>query len=542
MHAAVADAFDAAHATLRARADAALRCAAAVAPPVIVLRSPKGLTGPRTIDGLPVLDTPRAHGIPITDPAGNASHRAEVERWLRSYRPEELFDEAGRPHADVLQILPPHRRLIGRNARANGGAIRVPLVLPPIEKHAVPCPVPGTTSASATSRLGAWLADVLWANAPTANFRLFSPDETSSNKLDAVFSVTARAWTLPQRATDEHFARDGRVMEMLTEHTCEGWMEGYVLSGRHGIFASYEGFVPIVDSMVAQYAKWLKVARETSWRKPLSGLNFLLTSHVWRQEHNGYSHQGPGFVNSVMHQKPKSTRVYFPPDANSLLSVAEHVLASTDRINVIVAPKQDAPQWMAVDRARTECAAGASRWPWAADDPDPHVVLACAGDVMALETLAAVSILRAHAPALRLRVVNVIDLFALASAEMHPGGKADASFVQLFTADRPVVFAYHGYPATVHQLIYRRPEPSRFHVHGYIEEGTTTTPFDMVVLNRTSRYHLAIDAVVRARAAGYDGGDDVETTCTAALERHAAYIVENGCDMPEVDAWAWATR
>jgi xylulose-5-phosphate/fructose-6-phosphate phosphoketolase len=540
MHESLWRAFDTAHDRLVERRAAAQRCAAPVAPPVLVLRSPKGMTGPRSIDGKAVVDTPRSHGIPISDPVTNVEHRLAVERWLRSYRPEELFDVAGRPEADILETLPPNPRLIGRNARANGGTRRVPLVLPALEPHAYDCPVPGATSCSATHRLGGWLADVFRANARNANFRLFSPDETSSNKLDDVFSVTARAWALPQVATDESLARDGRVMEMLSEHTCEGWMEGYVLSGRHGIFASYEGFVPIVDSMVAQYAKWLKMARETPWRKPLSGLNFLLTSHVWRQEHNGYSHQGPGFVNTVLNKKPEAVRVYFPPDANTLLCVMEHVLGSTDRVNVVVAPKQDAPQWLSLDEARAQSAAGASRWTWAAADPDPHVVLACAGDVMVLETLAAVALLRAHAPTLRLRVVNVLDLFALASPEMHPSGTGDPRFVELFTDNRPVVFAYHGYPRTVHELIYRRPSPGRFHVHGYVEEGTTTTPFDMVVLNRVSRYHLALDALRRAEETdGYRVPEGARGFCEDALERHAAYIRENGCDMPEVVGWAW---
>jgi xylulose-5-phosphate/fructose-6-phosphate phosphoketolase len=536
-------ALDGAYGRLAQRRGAAQAGAAPIAPPVVVLRSPKGMTGPRSIDGKPVVDTPRSHGIPIADPATNADHRLAVERWLRSYRPEELFDVAGRPHADILETLPANPRLIGRNSRANGGARRVPLVLPPLQPHAVACVFPGAVSGSATHHLGGWLADVFRANARNANFRLFSPDETSSNKLDDVFSVTSRAWTLPQVATDVSLARGGRVMEMLSEHTCEGWMEGYVLSGRHGIFASYEGFVPIVDSMVAQYAKWLKMARETPWRKSLAGLNFLLTSHVWRQEHNGYSHQGPGFVNTVLNKKPEAVRVYFPPDANTLLCVMEHALNSTDRINVVVAPKQDAPQWLDLDRARIECASGASRWGWAADDPEPHVVLACAGDVMVLETLAAVSLLRAYAPALRLRVVNVLDLFALASPEMHPSGTGDARFIELFSGDRPVVFAYHGYPRTVHELIYRRPSPARFHVHGYVEEGTTTTPFDMVVLNRVSRYHLALDALRRAEEdAGFRVPAQARASLVDALERHAAYIREHGTDMPEVVDWAWERR
>jgi len=333
-------------------------------------------------------------------------------------------------------------------------------------------------------------------------------------------------------------------MEMLSEHTCEGWMEGYVLSGRHGIFASYEGFVPIVDSMVAQYAKWLKMARETPWRKPLAPLNFLLTSHVWRQEHNGYSHQGPGFVNTVLTKRPESVRVYFPPDANTLLCVSERALSGTDVINVVVAPKQDAPQWLGLAQARVETAAGASRWSWAGDDSEPHAVLACAGDVMALETLAAVSLLREHAPSLRVRVVNLIDLFALASPEMHPHGIHDVRFEELFTAEQPVIFAYHGYPRTIHELIYRRSSPARFHVHGYIEEGTTTTPFDMTVLNRVSRYHLALDALRRAEesSATYRAPEAARAFCEHMLRRHAEYIVATGEDLPEVVDWTFAAR
>jgi xylulose-5-phosphate/fructose-6-phosphate phosphoketolase len=540
MHERLWRAFDAAHDRLVARRAAADRCAATIPPPAIVLRSPKGMTGPRSIDGLPVEGTPRAHGIPISDPATNADHRLAVERWLRSYRPHELFDDAGRPAADILGVLPPAPLLLGRNTRANGGARRIPLVLPPLEPHAYPVTAHGAANASATRTLGGWLADVFRANARAANFRLFSPDETASNKLDDVFTVTQRAWELPRVATDEALDPDGRVMEMLSEHTCEGWMEGYVLSGRHGIFASYEGFIPIVDSMVAQFGKWLKMARETPWRKPLSGLNFLLTSHVWRQEHNGYSHQGPGFVNTILNHKPESVRVYFPPDANTLLCVMEHVLASTNRINVIVAPKQDAPQWFDLAAARGQWEAGASRWPWAADDDDPHVVLACAGDVMVLETLAAVALLREHAPTLRMRVVNVLYLFALAPPETHPHGVDDARFEQLFTRDRPVVFAYHGYPLTVHELIYRRPGDQRFHVHGYVEEGTTTTPFDMVVLNRTSRYHLALDALRRAEeTSGYAVPANARAFCEDALRRHAAYIRQEGRDLPEVADWSW---
>ncbi len=540
MHERVGSAFDAAYERFAARRAAAQRCAESVSPPVVVLRSPKGMTGPRTIDGKPVLDTPRSHGIPITDPAHDGAHRAALERWLRSYHPEELFDEAGRPHADILELLPRPARLIGRSSRANGGGRRIPLRLPALDAYACDVAVPGAVACSATHRLGDWLAGVFRANAPNANFRLFSPDEASSNKLDGVYAETSRAWLLPRAATDEHLAHDGRVMEMLSEHTCEGWMEGYVLSGRHGIFASYEGFVPIVDSMVAQYAKWLKTARETAWRKPLSSLNFLLTSHVWRQEHNGYSHQGPGFVNTVLTKRPEAVRVYFPPDANTLLCAGERALASTDRINVIVAPKQDAPQWLDLAQARAQTAAGASRWPWASDDPEPHVVLACAGDVMALETLAAVSLLRERAPSLRVRVVNVIDLFTLASPEMHPHGIDDVRFDELFTGARPVVFAYHGYPRTIHELIYRRSRPARFHVHGYVEEGTTTTPFDMTVLNRASRYHLALDALRRAEAlAPRPELARARAFCDDALRRHAAYIVSEGRDMPEIENWTF---
>jgi len=540
MHERLWRACDAAYDRLTLRRAAAEHRTPAVTPPVLVLRSPKGMTGPRAIDGFPILDTPRAHGIPIADPAGIPEHRRAVESWLRSYRPDELFDADGRPAADVLSVLPPRERAIGRCDRANGGARRVALTLPALEPFAEGVAAPGASSCSATHTLGRWLANVFRANAEHANFRLFSPDETSSNKLDAVFDVTARAWEQPRVATDEALAPDGRVMEILSEHTCEGWMEGYVLSGRHGIFASYEGFVPIVDSMVAQYAKWLKMARETPWRLPLSALNFLLTSHVWRQEHNGYSHQGPGFVNTILNKKPEFVRVAFPPDANTLLCVMRDALESTDRINVVVAPKQDAPQWCTLDDARVQVDAGASRWSWAADDDDPDVVLGCAGDVMTLETLAAVTLLREHSPELRLRVVNAIDLFALTSPELHPHGVDDARFEALFTGDRPVIFAYHGYPRTIHELIYRRSTPERFHVHGYVEEGTTTTPFDMVVLNRASRYHIALDAMRRAAAARDIAiPDAARAFCEDALARHAEYIRQEGKDMPEVADWRW---
>ena len=539
VHAALWDAFDAAHDRLIERRRSYAESGALAAPPVLVLRSVKGMTGPATLDGLPVAGTPRAHGIPVSDPARNAAHRAVVEEWLRSYRPGELFDEDGMPSDDIVATLPPRERTMGRNARADGGRRRTPLRLPALSAHAQRVDAPGTQTCSATHVLGAWLADVFVSNRASANFRLFSPDETSSNKLDAVFEVTARAWELPRTAVDTGLAPDGRVMELLSEHTCEGWMEGYVLTGRHGLFASYEGFVPIVDSMVAQFAKWLKVASETAWRAPLPGLNFLLTSHVWRQEHNGFSHQGPGFVNTIMNMKPRFVRVYFPADANTLLCVMEHVLAAVDRINVVVAPKQDAFQWVDLAQARAECAAGASRWAWAADDPAPEVILACAGDVMVLETLAAVSLLRTHAPSLRLRVVNVIDLFTLAGPEMHPHGAGERAFAELFEHDVPVVFAYHGYPRTIHELIYRRPAPERFHVKGYLEEGTTTTPFDMVVLNRVSRYHLALEALKRAHERGHPKESEAIAACEAALRRHAEHIVREGTDLPEVTEWRW---
>ncbi len=539
MHARLWQAFEAAYEGLVARRSAAQHGDPPIAPPALILRSPKGMTGPRAIDGLPVLDTPRSHGIPITDPVGNEGHRHAVEGWLRSYRPAELFDDAGHPAPDVLATLPTAELQLGRSARANGGTRRIPLHLPALEPHALECSVAGGSSCSATHVLGGWLADVFAANTGERNFRLFSPDEAASNKLDDVFSVTSRAWDLPRVATDEGLARTGRVMEMLSEHTCEGWMEGYVLSGRHGIFASYEGFVPIVDSMVSQYAKWLKMAGETAWRAPVSSLNFLMTSHVWRQEHNGYSHQGPGFVNTVMNEKAEFVRVYFPPDANSLLCVMERALAATNRINVIVAPKQDAPQWLTLDAARAQVAAGAARWTWAADDVEPDVVLGCAGDVMAVETLAAVSLLRRHAPALRLRVVDVIDLFALTSPELHPHGLSERQFNDLFTADRPVVFAYHGYPRTVHELVYRRANDERFHVRGYIEEGTTTTPFDMLVLNRASRFHLVLEVLLRAEQRGCIVPPEALPFCEDALARHAAYIRREGCDMPEITSWTW---
>ncbi|HTW85542.1 MAG TPA: phosphoketolase family protein [Candidatus Sulfotelmatobacter sp.] len=539
VHAALWRALDDAADLLDDRRRRARLGATPLSPPVLVLVSPKGMTGPRTLDGLPVEGTPRAHGIPVDDPYGNAAHRAVVEQWLRSYRPDELFSATGNPIADVLACLPPPARRLGRNPRANGGNLRVPLSLPPIDEYATAVGAPGAASCSATHALGNWLAATLEANAEQRNLRVFSPDEAVSNKLDGLFDVTARAWTLPVAFSDTHLARNGRVMEMLSEHTCEGWMEGYVLSGRHGLFASYEGFVPIVDSMVAQYAKWLKTAAGVPWRAPVSALNFLMTSHVWRQEHNGYSHQGPGFVNTVLEAKADYVRVYLPPDANSLLCVAEHTLRTTDRINVVVAPKQDAPQWLDLAAARAHLALGAARWAWAADDPDPDVVLGCAGDVMTLETLAAVSLLREHAPSLRLRVVNVVDLFALTSPELHPHGTGDEAFVELFGTTPPVVFAYHGYPRTVHELIYRRPRPERFHVHGYVEEGSTTTPFDMTVLNHASRYDLALDVLRRARERSVVVPDAAIAAFEGALARHAAFIRREGYDLPEVTGWTW---
>ena len=505
--------------------------------PVLILRTPKGWTAPATLDGRPLEGTFHAHQIPIDDPAGNPEHLAVLEQWLRSYRPEELFDEHGSPVNDVTAVFPPDELLLGDAPEANGGTLLEPLALPEYERYAVEVPVPGAERTEGTKVLGGYLRELFVSDADRRGFRLFSPDETSSNRLQAVFEATGRSWMLPVVPSDEFLAPDGRVMEILSEHCCEGWLEGYVLSGRHGVFACYEAFLTVVDSMTQQYAKWLKMAAETSWRKPVASLNYLVTSHVWEQDHNGYSHQGPSFINMLLTKKAAVTRIYLPPDANCLLSVADHCLRSRGYINLVVASKKPMPQWLSVEDASRHCAVGASEWSWASSGnsgDDADIVLAAAGDVPTRETLAAAWWLRRESPDLRVRVVNVVDLYTMQSPRDHPHGLPPERFAKLFGERTDVVFAFHGYPDVIHELIHHRPSPQRFHVRGYMEEGTTTTPFDMTVLNRMSRYDLAIEALRRT------GRADRTAVFEQKLAEHRRYIREHGEDMPEVQDWRWA--
>ncbi|HEV2181420.1 MAG TPA: phosphoketolase family protein [Gemmatimonadaceae bacterium] len=503
--------------------------------PVIVLRTPKGWTGPKSIDGQAVENTFHAHQIPIEDPRTNPDHLRALERWLRSYHPEELFDAEGRPIPDVTAMYPVGDMRLGACPVANGGAVRVALECPDPTAVAVDAATPGETLIENTRVLGSYLREVFNANERERNFRLFCPDETSSNRLQNVFEATLRSWMLPLVPTDEYLSITGRVMEILSEHCCEGWLEGYVLSGRHGIFACYEAFLTIVDSMVQQFAKWQKMATEVAWRVPTASLNLLVTSHVWEQDHNGYSHQGPSFINLLLTKKAATTRVYLPPDANTLLVTMRHCLQTTGDINLIVASKKPMPQWLDTAEAEVQCAAGASHWEWAGHDPmNADIVLAAAGDVPTRETLAAAWWLRRLAPQLRVRVVNVIDLFALQAPGDDSHCIDEERFAALFGTETHVILAFHGYPDVIHELIHHRPHPQRFHVRGYMEEGTTTTPFNMLVLNRMSRYDLAIEALRRA------GRTDGMTQLEAKLSEHRAYIVANGEDMPEVMHWRWS--
>ncbi len=506
--------------------------------PMIVLRTPKGWTGPKEVDGEPVEGTWRSHQVPMAEVRTNPGHRAILEAWLRSYRPDELFDEHG-ALIDELAGLPPraHRRM-SANPHANGGLLLRDLALPDFRDYAVEVPAPGAVTAEATRVLGTWLRDVVDRNRET--FRLFGPDETASNRLGAVFEVTGRAWNAEVYPTDEGLARDGRVMEVLSEHQCQGWLEGYLLTGRHGLFDCYEAFIHIVDSMFNQHAKWLKVTDEIPWRRPIASLNYLLSSLVWRQDHNGFSHQDPGFIDHVMNKKADVIRVYLPPDANTLLSVADHCLRSRQYVNVIVAGKQPAPAWLTMDQAILHCTRGLGIWDFASNDEGglPDVVMACAGDVPTLETLAAVAILREHLPDLRIRVINVVDLMRLQPASEHPHGLPDAEFDALFTTDRPVVFAYHGYPWLIHRLTYRRTNHPNFHVRGYKEEGTTTTPFDMVMLNDLDRFHLAMDVVDRVPGLGPRAAHLRQLLVDRRIEARA-YTRREGEDEPEIRDWTW---
>ncbi|MDB5696115.1 MAG: phosphoketolase [Sphingomonas bacterium] len=505
--------------------------------PMIVLRTPKGWTGPKEVDGKPVEGTWRAHQVPIASFA-NPEHLGQLETWMRSYRPEELFDADGKLIAELAALAPTGHRRMGSNPHANGG-LRVPLAMPRFRDHAVGVSSPGSVRAEATRALGGFLREVMRLSLPASNFRLFGPDETASNRLDAVYEVSGKAWMADVEQGDDHLSTSGRVMEVLSEHLCQGWLEGYLLTGRHGFFSCYEAFIHIVDSMVNQHAKWLKVSAKIPWRRPIASLNYLLTSHVWRQDHNGLSHQDPGFIDHIANKKAEVARIYLPPDANCLLAVADHCLRSRGYINLIVAGKQPEWQWLNIDDAVVHCAAGAGIWEWASDEDEPDVVMACAGDVPTVEALAAVMLLREYVPDIRIRVVNVVDLMVLQPETEHPHGLSDRDFDALFTTDKPVIFAFHGYPAMIHKLTYRRRNHANIHVRGYQEEGTTTTPFDMVVLNDLDRYRLALDAIRRVPRLA-DRIDAETARYWTTMERHKLYVAEHGDDMPEVRDWRWA--
>ncbi len=506
--------------------------------PMIVLRTPKGWTGPKEVDGLPVEGTWRSHQVPFSEVRTDPTHLALLESWLRSYRAEELFDEDGALVPELAELPPRSYRRMSANPHANGGLLLRDLDLPDFRDYAVDVPAPGSTTSEATRVMGTFVRDVIARNMET--FRVFGPDETSSNRLGSVFEVTDRQFLGQILPTDEHQARSGRVMEVLSEHQCEGWLEGYLLTGRHGLFNCYEAFIHIVDSMFNQHAKWLKVTNGIPWRRPIASLNYVLSSLVWRQDHNGFSHQDPGFIDHVANKKSEVIRVYLPPDANTLLSVADHCLRSRQYVNVIVAGKQPGPNWLTIDQAVLHCTRGIGIWDWASNDADgePDVVMACAGDVPTLETLAAVDLLRRHLPDLRVRVVNVVDLMRLQPEEEHPHGLSDTEFDSLFTRDRPVVFAYHGYPWLIHRLTYRRTNHPNLHVRGYKEEGTTTTPFDMVMLNDLDRFHLVIDVIDRVPGLADRAGHLRQAMVDARLE-HRAYTRQEGEDAPDIRDWAW---
>ena len=508
--------------------------------PMIILRTPKGWTGPKEVDGVPVEGTWRAHQVPLPGVRESADHLRALEEWMRSYRPEDLFDEHGRPVESITALAPRGQRRMGANPNANGGLLLKELRLPDFNDYAVDVPEPGVVTAEATRVLGRYLRDVMKLNLPGRNFRVFGPDETASNRLGALFEVTARTSLGPFEAVDENLAPDGRVMEVLSEHLCQGWLEGYLLTGRHGFFSCYEAFVHIVDSMFNQHAKWLKVCGEIPWRRPIASLNYLLTSHVWRQDHNGFSHQDPGFIDHAVNKKADIIRVYLPPDANTLLCIADTCLRSRDFINIIVAGKQNQAQFLDMDAAIKHCSAGVGIWSWASNDQggEPDVVMACSGDVPTLETLAAVSMLRELFPDLKVRVVNVVDLMTLQPETEHPHGLSDRDFDTIFTRDKPIIFCYHGYPWLIHRLTYRRTNHGHLHVRGYKEEGTTTTPFDMAVLNDIDRYDLVgdvIDRVARLQPVAAYAKQFVRDK----LIDHGEYIRQHGEDLPEVRNWRW---
>ena len=545
MHPKMAAAMDAVFAGIAAIQQAARDGTGPLRPiwPMIVLRSPKGWTGPKEVDGLKTEGSWRAHQVPIAD-VTKPGHLELLEQWLRSYRVEELFDGSGRLLPEIAALAPQGERRMSANPNANGGRLMRPLRMPDFTAHAVAVPKPGGATAEATRVMGQFLRDVMRDNLASRNFRVFGPDETDSNRLMALFEVTERSWDAETIPDDVHLAPGGRVMEILSEHTCQGWLEGYLLTGRHGLFSCYEAFIHIVDSMFNQHAKWLKTSREIAWRQPIASLNYLLTSHVWQQDHNGFSHQDPGFVDHVVTKKASIVRVYFPPDANTLLWVTDHCLRSWDRINVIVAGKAPAPQWLDMDAAVTHCTAGIGIWAWASNDAgpdgtsDPDVVMACAGDVPTLETLAAVDLLRRLVPRLRVRVVNVVDIMTLQPDEDHPHGLREQDFYALFTTDKPVIFAYHGYPALIHHLAYKRTGHNKMHVRGYQEEGSTTTTFDMVVRNHLDRFHLVEAVIDHVPSLGASAAYAKQAMRNKLVE-HTRYVHVHGVDMPEVRDWVW---
>jgi xylulose-5-phosphate/fructose-6-phosphate phosphoketolase len=542
MHQAMAAALDAVIAEIRAIQQRARSRGVAERPrwPLIILRTPKGWTGPKTVDGLKTEGFWRSHQVPLAETATNPEHLKLLEEWMKSYKPEELFDEQGRLRPHLAELAPKGARRMGANPHANGGLLLRELKLPDFRDYAVEVPKPGMVSAEATRVMGRFLRDVMKLNQDSRNFRVFGPDETASNRLSALFEATDRTWLADTLPEDDHLSPDGRVMEILSEHTCQGWLEGYLLTGRHGLFNTYEAFVHIVDSMFNQHAKWLKVSHEIPWRAPIASLNYLLSSHVWRQDHNGFSHQDPGFIDHVVNKKAEIIRVYLPPDANTLLSVTDHCLRSRDYVNVIVAGKQPALQYLTMDQAIKHCAAGIGIWEWASNDQgaEPDVVMACAGDVPTLETLAAVALLRQYFPELKVRVVNVVDLMKLQPHTEHPHGLSDKEFDVIFTTEKPIIFAYHGYPWLIHRLTYRRTNHDNLHVRGYKEEGTTTTPFDMVVRNDMDRFHLVEDVIDRVPKLGYHAAYAKQAIRDKLID-HQAYITQHGEDMPEIRDWQW---
>ena len=508
--------------------------------PMIVLRTPKGWTGPKVVDGLPVENSFRSHQVPLAELAAKPEHLKMLEEWMRSYKVEELFDNNGTLMSELRDLAPRGERRMGANPHANGGLLLKDLRMPDFRDYAVDVPRPGIAMAESTRVAGLLLRDVMKRNEDNGNFRVVGPDETASNRLSALFETTDRAFTGTILPTDDHLSPDGRVMEMLSEHMCQGWLEGYLLTGRHGLFSCYEAFIHIVDSMFNQHAKWLKVSREIPWRRPIASLNYLLTSHVWRQDHNGFSHQDPGFLDHVVNKKAEIVRVYLPPDANTLLSVMDHCLRSRDYVNVIVAGKQPELQYLAMDAAIKHCTAGLGIWEWASNDQgaEPDVVMACAGDIPTLETLAAVDILRRYLPDLKIRVINVVDLMTLQPPSEHPHGLPDRDFDSLFTVDKQIIFAFHGYPSLIHRLTYRRTNHVNLHVRGFKEEGTTTTPFDMTVVNDLDRFHLVQDVIDRVPGLGSKVAH-IKQAMRDKLVEHKQYICEHGDDMPEVRDWKW---